>query len=148
MVCGVHHARLRKSRCSPLTSEIEVKWLSELSQPSPVQSRSASHESTEHCPRLYLSMLAGSVPPPTAAKAKPVKKDRVKLHPSNSMVVQTLVVLSNCCNFEEDHSASARLVLRRGFGGRENKRNRTLPPGFAPARPRRIRRSSRWILRK
>lgn len=59
-----------------------------------------------------MSMLAGSVPPPTAGKTKSVKKGRVKLHPSNALVVQTLVTLSNCCNFDKDYSASARLVVR------------------------------------
>ncbi|CAM9909254.1 unnamed protein product [Ectocarpus sp. 12 AP-2014] len=61
---------------------------------------------------------AGAVLPPTATKKKSVKKDRLKLHPANVMVVQTLVPLSNCCTFEEDHAASAR-HLRRAVSAME-----------------------------
>lgn len=56
-------------------------------------------------------MLAGSVAAAIVGKKKPVKKDRPKLHPANALVVQTLVPLSNCCNFEEDFAASARSVV-------------------------------------
>ncbi|CAM9395772.1 unnamed protein product [Ectocarpus fasciculatus] len=61
---------------------------------------------------------AGAILPPTASKKKSVKKDRLKLHPANAMVVQTLVPLSNCCSFEEDHAASAR-HLRRAVSAME-----------------------------
>lgn len=54
--------------------------------------------------------FSGAVLPPTASKKNSVKKNRLKLHPANAMVVQTLVPLSNCCSFEEDHAASARSV--------------------------------------
>ncbi|CAM9294139.1 unnamed protein product [Scytosiphon promiscuus] len=51
--------------------------------------------------------------PPTGTKNKMLKKrGKAKLHPANALVVQTLVPLSNCCNFEEDHSASARYLRR------------------------------------
>lgn len=58
-------------------------------------------------------MLTGSAAPAVAgsSKKKPPKKGRLKLHPANALVVQTLVPLSNCCNFEEDYAASARWVV-------------------------------------
>eukprot|EP00903_Cladosiphon_okamuranus_P008244 g7936.t1 len=55
---------------------------------------------------------AGSVAAANVGKKKPAKKDRPKLHPANALVVQTLVPLSNCCNFEEDFAASARHLRR------------------------------------
>lgn len=60
-----------------------------------------------------VKMLTGSAAPAVAgnSKKKPPKKGRLKLHPANALVVQTLVPLSNCCNFEEDYAASARWVV-------------------------------------
>ncbi|CAM9628181.1 unnamed protein product, partial [Laminaria digitata] len=56
-------------------------------------------------------------PTPRSSKSSS-KKDTMKLHPSNAMVVRTLVPLANCCNFEEDYAASVR-YLRRAVSAME-----------------------------
>ncbi|CAN0399479.1 unnamed protein product [Ascophyllum nodosum] len=53
---------------------------------------------------------AGYVTPSSAPKKS--KKLKLKLHPSNAMVVHTLVQLVNCCNFEKDYSTSAKYLKR------------------------------------
>lgn len=55
---------------------------------------------------LFSSLASAS----SSVAKKSCKKGTVKLHPSNAMVMRTLVPLANCCNFEEDYAASVRSV--------------------------------------